>query len=143
MSEIKIYQKRKTFYFTIIFSVLLFIGFGYFVFFSGSSQVTSSIKYTFFAFTIFLSYTNYVSFTRNRKQIPTLVISEFAIEFCEYLKSTTYLWKDILEWKIEKDEGTNYLTLTTIEKIKRKVNISFLEKSPAEIEELIKEIKKH
>jgi hypothetical protein len=116
---------------------------GYYVFFSGSSQITTNHKYIFVLLTIYLGYTNYVAITRNRKRIPTLIISDFALEVSEYLKTTTYTWKDIIDWKIETKDGTDYLTISTIEPRKRMINISFLEKTPFEIEQLITEIKKH
>jgi len=116
---------------------------GYFLFFSGSPGITITSKYIFVALSIYLVYTNYIAITRFRRRAPTLIISDFTLEVCEYLKTTTYLWKDILEWKIEIYEGTNYLTITIIEDRKRQINISFLDKTPFEIEQIIKEIKRH
>jgi hypothetical protein len=51
----------------------------------------------------------------------------------------SFLWPQIINWKIKKEEdsGTHYLILETAEKT-RKINLSWLEKSPTEIEELLR-----
>ncbi|HEX6431276.1 MAG TPA: hypothetical protein VF008_26480, partial [Niastella sp.] len=58
-------------------------------------------------------------------------------------KPVSLLWMQVLDWKIEKEEdgGTKYLIIETAEKSKR-INISWCDKKPDEIEALISTFKK-
>lgn len=51
----------------------------------------------------------------------------------------SFLWHQIIDWTIEKEDdgGTNYLIVKKTEKT-RKINISWLEKNPNEIEALFR-----
>jgi len=53
-------------------------------------------------------------------------------------KPASILWPQIIDWKIEteKDNNTHYLFVKTADKTRR-INISWLDKSAAEIEELL------
>lgn len=72
------------------------------------------------------------------KNEPILILSRSEITTSRRGKPVTYLWSQIQSWHIEKDKETSnkYLILETTEG-KKSVSISWLEKKPAEIEELI------
>ena len=143
MTEVKIYERKKAVYFSIAMNLSVIIICCCLIFFSNKSE-TDIIKYCFYAgLIIFYVYQTYVILKKKQELNPSLIISDFALEVTEKLKTNTYLWKDVLDWKIEIEDNTDYLILTTIEKNKPKINISFLDKTPFEIEQLIREIKKH
>jgi hypothetical protein len=54
-------------------------------------------------------------------------------------KPVTIDWADVTEWKIEKDNN-NYLLIVNTPNLKKKVDLQWLEKTPPEIETLIKEV---
>jgi hypothetical protein len=136
VKTIEIRQQKS--YFTIIFLPLLVIGFAYYIFLSGSPQITSGTKYTFFALLLYSAYMIYADIKRRKHNRPTLIISEFSIEVFSDFKTTTYLWQDIKNWKIELDEGSHILVIETYN-IKRPITISCLDKTPAEIEDILNE----
>ena len=72
------------------------------------------------------------------KNESILTLSKSDITIIEKRKPVAYLWSQINNWHIEKDkENSNkYLILETTEG-KKSVSISWLEKKPVEIEELI------
>lgn len=136
METIEIRQKKGSFYFTIIFLPLLVIGFAYYVFLSGSPQVTSETKYTFVALLLYSCYMVYAEIRRRQDNRPTLIISEFSIEVFGDFKTTSYLWQDIKSWEIKFDEGAHYLVLETYS-IKKTIKIWSLDKTPEEIEGIL------
>jgi hypothetical protein len=138
VEAIEIRQKKGSFYFTVIFLPLLVIGFAYYVFLSGSPQVTSKIKYTFFALLLYSCYMVYVEFRKRRDNKPTLIISEFSIEVFGDFKTTLYLWQDIKSWQVKFDDGAHYLILETYS-IKKTIKIWSLDKTPEEIENILNE----
>jgi hypothetical protein len=133
MEIIEIKQKESSFYFTIIFLPLLVIGFAYFVFLSGSTQITEGTRYTFFAFLLYSVYQVYAAIKKHKQNKPKLIVSEFSIEIFGDFKSSLYLWQDIKNWKIEFEDGSHYLVLETYT-IKETVPIWGMEKTPDEIE---------
>jgi hypothetical protein len=143
MNEIKIYAKKKPVYLSIALNLLFIIGCACYIIFSKDSRNRTLVFFSLVGLILYLGYETYLIVEKKRKQIPTIIISDFALEVTETLKTNTYLWKDILDWKIQKEDNTDYLILLTIEKAKSKIDLSFLDKTPFEIEQLIKEIKKH
>lgn len=72
-----------------------------------------------------------------------MIFSKSEIEINEKGKPVSFLWLQIIDWKIEKDQesNTHYLTIQTVDQ-KKKINISWLDKTPEEIEELLQMYKK-
>ena len=136
MKTIEIRQKKVSFYFTVIFLPVLVIGFTYYIFLSGSTQVTSEAKYTFVALLLYSSYKIYAEIKRRKDNRPTLIISEFSIEIFGDFKTSSHLWQDIKTWKIELEEGSHYLVLETYN-IKKRISVSCLDKTPDEIEDIL------
>lgn len=138
MKAIEIRQKKSSFYFTIIFLPLLVIGFAYYVFLSGSSQVTLGTKYTFVALLLYSSYMIYIEAKKRKENRPNLIISEFSIEIFRDFKTETHLWQDIKSWEVKFDEGAHYLVIETYN-IKKTIKIWGLDKTPEEIDDILKE----
>lgn len=75
------------------------------------------------------------------KNEPILTLNKSEIILHERRKSESFLWLQVIDWKIEEDENTHYLIIET-QDTKRQVNISMLDKSPEEIEKLLNEFNK-
>ena len=90
-----------------------------------------------FVFSIYLPTKRFI------KNVPDLVFTNSQIELNEKGALVPYLWQQVIDWKIDKDKDTDtyYLTIETSDK-KRKINISWLDKKPREIEELLQRYKK-
>lgn len=69
---------------------------------------------------------------------PILILSKFGLVIHDRRKQESFHWVQVLDWKVEKDEDgpTYYLKLQTTES-NRKINISWLDKRPEEIESLL------
>jgi hypothetical protein len=110
----------------------------YVTFFSGKFDGNTLLKVVTIGLTAWLLYALYFPLRQLIKKEPVLTLSKSDITINVKRKPVTYLWSQIQGWHIEKDkENSNrYLILETTEG-KKSVMISWLEKKPAEIEELI------
>ncbi len=118
------------------------LGMTYYIYFSGKYDNNNTMKILYVFLTASLLYSIYIPTRKFLKNEPVLTISKSKIEINEKGKPISLLWLQIIDWKIEKekDGGTHYLTIETAEK-KRKINISWLDKRPSEIEELLQTYK--
>jgi hypothetical protein len=100
------------------------------------------MKIIYVSLTASLIYTIYIPARKFFKNEPVLSLNNSGIIINEKGTPVSFLWVQIIHWKIEKEEdgGTYYLIIETVNK-KRKINISWLDKRPAEIEELIRAYK--
>ena len=114
----------------------------YFTFFSGKFDENTLLKVVTVGVGAWLLYALYFPLKQLIKNEPALIISKSEITITRRGKPDTWLWMQIQSWHIEKDkENSNwYLILETTEG-KKSYSITWLEKSPAEIEELINELK--
>jgi hypothetical protein len=114
----------------------------YFTFFSGKFDDNTLLKALTVGLTAWLLYALYFPARQLIKNEPVLILSKSEITINRRGKPITYLWMQIQDWHIEKDkENSNrYLILETTEG-KKSVSITWLDKKPAEIEELINEYK--
>ena len=113
----------------------------YYIYFSGEiDNNTAKILYVFL--TVLLIYAIYIPTKKFIKNEPVLTLSNSDLEINEKGKSVSFLWLQVVDWRIEKDEenNTHYLVLHTAD-TKKKINISWLDKKPHEIEELFRKYK--
>lgn len=87
-----------------------------------------------------LAYRVYLQYRMHKERIPAITISSLAIEITDGKKTTTVLWTEVSGWKIEKDEGSDYLFIDSPAGRKR-TSINYLDKTPWEIEQLILAVK--
>lgn len=113
----------------------------YYVFISRKLKGNTVIEVIYVVVSVSLAYTIIVSARKIFRNEPVLTLSEFDILINDKREPVSILWQQVIDWKIEKDENTHYLVIETPEK-RRKINISWLERKPAEIEALITEYKK-
>lgn len=134
--NIEIRHRKSSFYFTMIFFPVLVIAFGYYVFFSGSSQVTSNTKLIFYVSLTYSIYQVYTALKNYKANRPVLIISDFSIELFGDYKSNLFLWQDINRWKIDYEDGGRKLFIET-HNIKTSVSLEYLDKTPEEIQSIL------
>lgn len=136
MQPIEIRQNKKTLIPVLAIFFATVIGMVYYAFFSGEWDKRPFIKlvYAFISASILIGiYINVRKFIKNE---PVLIIGKSEITIKERTKPVTYLWSQVLEWRIEEDDSSRDLIIETAEE-KKKININWLEKDYEEIEELI------
>lgn len=114
----------------------------YITFFSGKFDDNTLLKVVTVGLIAWLGYWLYFPVRQMINNEPVLILNKSEITINRKGKPVVYLWSQIQGWHLEKDkENSNrYLILETTEG-KKSVSITWLEKSPAEIEELIGEYK--
>jgi hypothetical protein len=142
METIEIRQNRKTLIPILVLLTAGLIGGTYYIFFWGKFDTSINMKIIYVSLTASLIYTIYIPARKFFKNEPVLSLNNSGIIINEKGTPVSFLWVQIIHWKIEKEEdgGTYYLIIETVDK-KRKINISWLDKWPAEIEELIRAYK--
>ena len=138
MQPIEIRQSKMK---LISFIAIMFvsqIGIIYFIFFSKDYNLSTTLKLAYAGMLALIIYFLYFPIRKLIKNEPVITLTKSEITVNVKRKPITYLWTQINGWHIEKDkENSNkYLILETTEG-KKSVSISWLEKKPAEIEELI------
>ncbi|WP_143144149.1 hypothetical protein [Cytophaga hutchinsonii] len=100
------------------------------------------MKIVYVFLTASLLYSIYIPTKKFVKNEPVLTFRKSEIEINEKGKPVSFLWLQIIDWKIEKEEdsSTYYLTIETAD-TKKRINISWLDKGPSEIEELLRTYK--
>jgi hypothetical protein len=119
----------------IILSIGL-IGMIYYVYFSGRLNGNQLLKWFYVLFTGFLVYAIYIPARKLIKNEPAIILSKETIGIIEKVKPKFISWAEVIAWKIEKSEDGYFLIIQTHEKTIR-TNISWLEKTPGELEQLI------
>ncbi|KYP13541.1 hypothetical protein [Flavihumibacter sp. CACIAM 22H1] len=138
MNSIEIRNNRKLVISLLIVLAISSFGMTYYIFFSASSNTNIVIKLIYFILNAFLIKTIYGQANVVIKDKPVLIFSKSEIEIYQNGKYVSFLWSLVVNCKVEKeaDGVTHYLTIETAgEKIV--INISWLEKSPVEIEKLL------
>jgi hypothetical protein len=142
MENIEIRQNKKTVIPMLFVLTIAFLGMNYYIYFSGKFDNNTSMKFLYVILNAFLLYSIYIPVKKLVKNEPILTFKDTEIEIYEKGKPISFIWQQVIDWKIEKDEdgGTPYLIVETQDK-KSKLNISWLEKQPAEIEVLFQKYK--
>ena len=142
MEKIEIRQNKKTLVPMLALLTAALFGTAYYIFFSGKFDNNITVKILYVFLITSLLYAIYIPTKKFFKNEPVLTFSKSEIEINEKGKPVSFLWLHVIDWKIEKEEysSTHYLIIETADK-KRKVNISWLDKRPSEIEELLQTYK--
>lgn len=136
MQTIEIRPNRKKTIPLLIFVIVGFLGINGYLLFSGKYKMNNTFIGIFIFMLATMIYSLYFPVKRMIKNIPALVLSQYALEVAEKDTLVSLSWSQITACTFEKDDGTDYLIIE-IEGRKRRINISLLEKSPFEIEMLI------
>jgi len=142
METIEIRQNKKTLIPMLTVLTAALFGMTYYIYFSGKFDSNNTMKIVYVFLTASLLYAIYIPTKKFFKNEPVLTFSKSEIEINEKGKPVSFLWLQVIDWKIEKEEdgGTHYLTIETAD-TKKKINISWLDKRPSEIEELLQTYK--
>lgn len=142
METIEIRQNKKTLIPMLAVLTIALIGMTYYIYFSGKFDNNNTMKIVYVFLTASLLYAIYIPTRKFFINEPVLIFSKSEIEIYEKGKPISFLWLQVIDWKIEKEEdgGTHNLTIETADS-KKKINISWLDKRPSEIEELLQTYK--
>lgn len=144
METVKIgYNKKATIPLLIVF-LLGLLGGIYHVYFSGEYDNDSTMKIIYVVGIVLLGRAIFIPARKLVLNEPVLTLSRSEIIINEKIKPVSYLWPQVLDWRIErekKNDGSYHLIIETADKTK-KVDITWLEKKPSEIEEIVKKYKK-
>lgn len=142
METIEIRQNKKRLIPMLAFMTAALLGMTYYIFLSGKFDGIIIIKAVFVVAGGSLAYVIYIAAKKLFKNEPVLIIDRNIITIHEKGKPASYLWQQVTSWKIEKEKDgpTEYLIIKTADSTK-KVNISWLDRSPFEIEQLIHQYK--
>jgi hypothetical protein len=143
MTIIEIRRNKKTLIPMLAFLTAALLGMTYYIYFSGKFDNNNTMKIVYIFLTALMIYAIYIPAKKFFENPPVLTFSKDELEINEKGKPVSFLWLQIIDWKIEKDEDgpTYYLTIETAI-VKRKINISWLDKRPTEIEQLLHMFKK-
>lgn len=141
MATIEIRQSKKKLIPMLALLTAALFGTTYYAFFSGNFDNIKAMKVLYVILLASLAYAIYIPAKKFFKHEPVLTVSKSEIEMNEKGKPTALLWLQVIDWKIEKDDSTYYLIVETADK-KHTINISWLEKTPSEIEALLQTYKK-
>lgn len=143
MESIEIRQNKKTLIPMLAVLVLALFGMTYYIFLSGRFDNNGTMKLLYVFLTASLIYTIYIPTRKFIKNEPVLKFSNAGLEINEKGKPVSLLWAQVIDWSIEKEEdgGAHYLLIETGEN-NRKINISWLDKRPQEIEGLMQAYKR-
>ena len=139
METTEIRQNKKTLIPMLVLLSVALLGGTYYIYFSGKYDNNVTIKIIHVFLNAILFYSIFIPAKKFIKNEPVLTLNNSEIIVNEKGRPVSILWHQIIKWKVEKEEdgGTHYLVIETVEKT-RKINISWLEKSPTEIEELLR-----
>lgn len=142
METIEIRQNKKLVLPMLILLIMVLLGTTYYIYLSGNFDNNNTMKILYVFLNTYLAYTIYIQAKKLIKNEPVLVLSQSGIEINEKGKGISLLWQQVIEWKTEqeKDGSTMYLIIQTAE-FKKKINISWLDKRPADIEMLLQTYK--
>lgn len=141
METIEIKLNKKTLIPMLALLTGALFGETYFIYFLSTLDSNNTMKILYIFLTASLIYAIYSPIKKFLKNEPVLTFSKSGIEINEKGEPISLLWLQV-DWKIEKenDGGAHYLILETADD-KRKINISWLDKSPIEIEKLLQTYK--
>jgi len=143
METIEIRQNKKTLIPMLVILTIALFGIIYYIFLSRKFNNNNTIKLLYVFLSASLIYAIYVPTRKFIKNEPVLKFSKTELEINEKGKLVSLLWLQVIDWRIEKetDGGTHYLIIETADRT-HKLNISWLDKKPSEIEGLLQLYKK-
>ena len=138
MQTIEIRQNKKAARIILISPLAAWIGFNYYVYILKGLKTNTALNMMNLVVMGIMAYSIYIGIKRLRSDNPVLIFTKSDLTINENGNPESFLWLQIIEWKIENDDGTKYLKIQTADTTK-KVSISWLEKKPREIKELMTE----
>ena len=141
MQPIEIRRNKKSLTRMLIMLVIGWAALTYFIYFSGAIKTTTELNIFYSLVTVIIIYLFYISRKRLKLNEPLLILTRTDITINEKGSPESFPWSQITEWEIENDDGGEYLTIKTAN-TKKRLGISWLEKSSGEIKVLMTEYSK-
>ncbi len=143
METIEIRQNKKVLIPMLILLTIVFFATNYYIYFSGKFDDNTTMKTGYLFLNAIVLYSIYLPTRKLIKNEPVLKINQTGIEVNKDGQSISFLWDQIVDWEIEKDDdnSTHHLTIQTTAENK-KTNISWLDKTPGQIETILQSYKK-
>ena len=133
------YAKRKLFVSIVIVSLIL-LAINYHNYFENFEEFDDFSKLIFIIIDAFVIYTIFSYSKKLKKNEPKLRLTTDTLEINDK-GITIFQWTQIIDIQIDIDENSSQLIIKTVN-LEKKVYIGFLEKTPKEIEKLIREYQK-
>lgn len=142
MDTIEIRYNKKTMIPMIAVLIAVLLGILYYVYLSGKKDDNIAIKVLYIFLSGSLIYAIYHPVRKLLRNEPVLVFSKSGLDINSGNKTASFAWSQIIEWSIERDkDGNTYYLKVKNSEMTKNINISWLEKKPAEIEELMHKYK--
>jgi len=137
--ELRLNRKRVI---PMIVLIAVGIGFGtWYACFSGKVP-RNTLEVVIYAVTVItFIYAAYFKVKKLWNNEPVLILTSAGISIHEKGEPLSFLWWQVVHWEIEKDDSTHYLVIQTAD-TKKRINISWLDRKPAEIERLMHQYKR-
>lgn len=138
METIEIRQNKKKTVPLLAVVILITAAMAYLVLCLGNLEDYKVLKTFFIVLTAIVLYRSYFPVKMLLKNEPSLIFSPSVLTINEKGHPLHILWQELIDWKIEKnnDNEMHYLVVTTAHQSTR-LNISWMGKSPAEIEAIL------
>jgi hypothetical protein len=138
METIEIRQNKKLVIPFLAIAILIIIASTCYIFFSSQFVDRIYFKILSIVLNVFLIIGLYHNFKKAIKGEPILTFDSNGIKINDTIQPIMFPWSQIIYWSIDKDNDgpTEYLIIKSHEKSK-KVNISWLDKRPKDIEEIV------
>ena len=136
MQTIEIRPNKKLLIAFIGLIALVMVGMIIYIFTSNKYADNNLMKLLYVGLNAYLIFSLYKLAKRLKGNRAALTITREAIIIDDYGSEQSYKWRDIQDVSISTDDSTSYLTLKTLAG-EKKVSISWLDKSPTKIKELI------
>jgi hypothetical protein len=138
METIEIRQNKKKTVPLLTVVILITAAMAYLVLCLGKLEDYKVLKTLFIVLTVIVLYRSYFPVKMLLKNEPILIFSPSVLILNEKGNPLHILWHDLVDCKIEKNNTNemHYLVVTTAHQSTR-LNISWLDKSPAEIEAIL------
>ena len=135
MQTIEIRQNKKALTIMLLLLAAGWIGINCYVYVLKGLKTNTELNILNIVLTGIIAYVIYMGIKRLRSNEPVLILTKSDLTINIKGNPESFLWLQITEWEIGRDEY-DYLLIKTAD-AKRKVSLAWLEKKPSEIRELL------
>ncbi|SRR5258705_12778747 len=135
MQTIEIRRNKKALTIMLILLAAVWIGLNYYVYVLKGLKTNMELNILNIVLTAILVYAIYMGANRLKSNEPVLIFTKTDLTINIKGNPESFLWLQITEWEIGREED-DYLLIKTADE-KRKISLAWLEKKPGEIRELM------
>ena len=119
MQTIEIRQNKKAVTIMLVLLVAGWLGINYYVYVLKGLKTNTELNFLNIVITGIMAYAIYKGAKRLRSNDPVLIFTKSDLTINEKGNPESFLWLQIIEWKIENDDGTEYLNIQTADITKK------------------------